>query len=257
LYCPAEITSYDRETGKTAIGPVATPDIAPWNVAAVAASADGRWVATGHVGGTVSLRDPRTLEEVSLLDDIAGSPEADFVIQVSFAHDAPLLVASTGSQTAVWDVSTDPPTRLAKRRTGLTAAFTPDDQILTSDQNGTVHLRDPATLEPSAEVAGLPYPVTLPAFSTDGELMVTTDDATGAGRLWRLDDLEPFGGPLAGYGAAINPDGTAVVLGGGVAQHLSLDPDAWSDAACATAARNLTSEEWEHYFGDEPYHQTC
>jgi DNA-binding SARP family transcriptional activator/WD40 repeat protein len=257
IYCPAEITAYDRGTGEAMTGPVATPDIAPWSAAAVAASADGRWVATGHVGGTVSLRDPRTLEEVILLDDIAGSPEADFVIQVSFAGDAPLLVASTGTQTAVWDVSTDPPTRLAKRRTGLTAAFTPGDLIITSDQNGTIHLRDPATLEPRAEVAGLPYPVTHPAFSADGELMVTTDDATGAGRLWRLDDLEPFGGPLAGYGAAINPDGTAVVLGGKVAQHLSLDPDDWSDAACKAAGRNLTPEEWEHYFGDEPYHGTC
>jgi DNA-binding SARP family transcriptional activator/WD40 repeat protein/tRNA A-37 threonylcarbamoyl transferase component Bud32 len=257
MYCPAEITSYDRDTGETTLGPVRTADIAPWSAAAVAASADGRWVATGHVGGTIALRDPRTLEQVSLLDDIAGSPEADFVIQVSFAHDAPLLVASTGRQTAVWDVSTDPPTRLAKRRTGLSAAFTPDDLIVTSDQNGTVHLRDPATLEPSAEVAGLPYPVVYPAFSADGEQMVTTDDSTGAGRLWRLDDLEPFGGPLAGYGAAINPGGTAVVLGGEVAQYLSLDPDDWSDAACETAGRNLTAEEWEHYFGDEPYHQTC
>lgn len=256
-FCPAEITSYDRETGEAAIGPVATPDIAPWNAAAVATSADGRWLATGHVGGTVSLRDASTLEEVSLLDDIAGSPEADFVIQVSFAHDAPLLVASTGEQTAVWDVSTSPPTRLAKRRTGLTAAFTPDDQILTSDQNGTMQLRDPATLEPSVEVAGLPYPVTHPAFSSDGDLMVTRDDATGAGRLWRLDGLEAFGGPLDGYGAAIHPDGTVVVLGGTVAQRLSLDPNDWSDAACATAGRNLTPAEWSHYFGDEPYRETC
>jgi DNA-binding SARP family transcriptional activator/WD40 repeat protein len=257
MYCPAEIASYDRDTGETTIGAVQTPDVAPWSVMAVAASADGRWLATGHVGGTVSLRDPRTLEQVSLLDDIAGSPEADFVIQVSFAHNAPLLVASTGEQTAVWDLSADPPTRLAKRRTGLTAAFTPDDLIITSDQNGTMHIRDPATLEPSAEVAGLPYPAINPAFSADGELMVTTDDTTGAGRLWRLHDLEPFGGPLAGYGAAIKPDGTAVVLGGEIAQYLTLDPDDWSDAACETAGRDLTPEEWEHYFGDEPYHQTC
>ena len=257
MYCPADITSYDRDTGDVTTGPVRTPDIAPWSAAAVAASTDGHWVATGHVGGTVSLRDPGTLEQVRLLDDIAGSPEADFVIQVSFAHNAPLLVASTGEQTAVWDLSTDPPTRLAKRRTGLTAAFTPDDLIVTSDQNGTMHLRDPATLEPLTEVGGLPYPAVYPAFTADGELMVTTDDTTGAGRLWRLDDLKPFGGPLDGYGAAISPDGTAVVLGGEVAQHLTLDPDEWSDAACETAGRNLTPEEWEHYFGDEPYHQTC
>jgi hypothetical protein len=120
-----------------------------------------------------------------------------------------------------------------------------------------MHLRDPATLEPLAEVGGLPYPAVYPAFTADGELMVTTDDTTGAGRLWRLDDLKPFGGPLDGYGAAINPNGTAVVLGGEIAQHLTLDPDEWSDAACETAGRNLTPEEWEHYFGDEPYHQTC
>jgi hypothetical protein len=101
-----------------------------------------------------------------------------------------LQVASTGQQAAVWDLSTDPPTPLAKRRTGLTAAFTPDDLIVTSDQNGTVHLRDPATLEPLAEVAGLPYPVAYPAFSADGALMVTTDDTTGAGRLWRLEGVQ-------------------------------------------------------------------
>jgi hypothetical protein len=48
-----------------------------------------------------------------------------------------------------------------------------------------------------------------------------------------------------------------VVLGGQVAQQLSLDPDDWSDAACQAAGRNLTLEEWEHYFGEEPYHRTC
>lgn len=109
-------------------------------------------------------------------------------------------MASTGRQTAVWDVSTDPPTLLAVQRTGLTAAFTPDDLILTGDQNGTVHLRDPATLETIEEVSGLPFPVTYPAFSADGELMVTTDDNSGAGRLWLLDDLEPFGGRSRGSG---------------------------------------------------------
>ena len=38
----------------------------------------------------------------------------------------------------------------------------------------------------------------------------------------------------------------------------NLDPDVWQAAACRSAGRNLTPEEWAEYIGaDEPYRATC
>ena len=147
---------------------------------------------------------------------------------------------------------------LVKGRTGLTNRFTPDGRIVTSDQDGSLELRDPATLDVMTGVAGLERPVIAPSFTRDGQLMVTTDDLTAAVRLWRLDELEQFGGPIEGVvGGTIHPDGSALVLGGDPALRLPLDPDVWVSAACETAGRNLTREEWKRYFADEPYRRTC
>lgn len=64
----------------------------------------------------------------------------------------------------------------------------------------------------------------------------------------------PLGGP---HFADIHPDGGTVVLGGQTTSVLTLDPDRWDEAACRTAARDLTRDEWDRYFPGEPYRRTC
>lgn len=257
-YCEADLATYDTTTGQVSAGPVRTPPISHWTPSVVAVSADGRTVATGHAGGLVRLYDAETLEPLGTLDDTSDSPEAVHVIDVDFADHAPLLAASTGLDTAVWDLSGDEPALLQRGRVGLTSTFTPAGDLVTSTQSGTVAVRDPRTFEVLAQAEGLPASLTTPGVDADGALMVTTDDGTGAVRVWSLPDLALVAGPLDGpYYADINADGSLVVLGSTTSSLLTLDADAWDDAACRVAGRNLTTEEWQRYFPGEPYRETC
>ena len=143
-------------------------------------------------------------------------------------------------------------------RTEASVALTPwPSTSASSDQDGSLELREPTTLDVVTGIEGLPHPVKAPGFTTDGSLMVTTDDLTGGTRLWRMDGLEQFGGPIDGIGGTIHPDGSQIVVGGDPALRLPMDPDVWVRAACATAGRNLTRGEWERYFAGEDYRRTC
>ena len=56
-------------------------------------------------------------------------------------------------------------------------------------------------------------------------------------------------------------DGTTLAYGGGLHSGIKvvdLDPDAWIDASCRIAGRNLTTEEWTTYIGDlADFTSTC
>ena len=254
--CPARLAVFDEASGRAVAGPVDIDPIADWTQT-ISISADGELIAVGHAGGRVDVREVATLNVVHELDDLVRAGE-NFVIDTSFSLTRPrLLTVSTGDEAAVWDLSEDGPTLVVKGRTGLTNRFTPDGLIVSSDQDGSLDLRRPTTLEVATGVEGLPNPVIAPAFTRDGSLMVTTDDLTAGARLWRMDGLEQFGGPIEGVGGTIHPNGSSVVVGGDPARRLSMDPDAWVRAACETAGRNLTREEWQRYFADEAYRRTC
>ena len=236
------------------LGPVVVAD-----GAAIAWSADGRWLVTGHVDGSVEVRASDSLRLETTLTDLAG--REGFVTEVDFTHDpaaSPVLVATTGTDAATWSVPDWK--RLGRTRVGVTAHFTPDGRLLTSDQDGTVRLRD-QTFAGLATFRGLPGPAIRPAFDRDGTRFVTLDDFTGMTRIWRTDPLAPIGGPIAVAGRAsgvtVSPDGTRVLVGGERAWELRLDPDRWEEQACEAAARNLTREEWATYLGDEPYRRIC
>lgn len=257
LPCPAQLAVFDRGSGRAVVGPVDIEPIADWVSSTVAVSPDGNQLAVGYAGGTVEVRDAATLEVTHALDDIVRDGQ-NFVIDLGFSPGQPtLLAATTADDAAVWDLSGATPELAVKGRTGLTTRFTPDGQLVTSDQDGTVELRDPATLDVVDRVEHLPWSVGRPSFTRDGSLMVTSDDVTAAARLWLLDDLALFGGPIEGLSGTIHPSGTTVVLGGEPVRQLRMDPDTWSRAACRTAGRALTRDEWRRYFADEPYRPTC
>jgi hypothetical protein len=56
-------------------------------------------------------------------------------------------------------------------------------------------------------------------------------------------------------------DGSTLTYGGGLHSAIKvvdLDPDAWIDAACRLAGRNLTADEWATHVGDlAGHHPTC
>lgn len=255
--CPALLAVFDRASGRAQVGPVEIPPIADWVPKLFAVSPDGRSIAVGYVGGTIDVRDLATLQVVHELDDLVRDGE-NFVLDTSFSRTEPgMFAATTSDDAAVWDLSDDEAELVVKGRTGLTTHFTPEGQLVTSDQDGTLELRDARTLDVVTSVEDLPLPVVAPSFTRDGSLMVTTDDLTAAARLWRVDGLQLVGGPIDAVGGTIHPDGSAVVVGGDPARSLPMDPAVWAAAACETAGRNLTREEWQRYFADEEYRRTC
>ena len=258
--CDGWVGVYDVATGKPLTDPAQTGQLVSWVGSAIAWSADDAWLATGHVDGSVEVRHDGDLRLETTLTDLVGGGDG-FVTEVDFTDDAaptPLLVATIGTDAATWSVPDWD--RLGRTRVGVTAHFTPDGRVLTSDQDGTVRLRD-AELSVLDTYRGLPWPVIRPRFSLDGTRFVTIDDFTGETRIWRTDPLAPIGGPIGVAGRAsgvtISPDGTRVVVGSERAWELRLDPGQWEEQACAAAGRNLTREEWTTHLGGEPYRRTC
>jgi hypothetical protein len=58
---------------------------------------------------------------------------------------------------------------------------------------------------------------------------------------------------------AFSPNGYTVIAVHNDGRILQWDIDlaSWQKQACRRANRNLTREEWQHFFGDEPYWATC
>jgi DNA-binding SARP family transcriptional activator/WD40 repeat protein len=258
--CDGWVGVYDVATGDPITASTPTGQLAPWVGGAIAWSADDAWLATGHIDGSVEVRHADDLRLETTLSDLVDSGDG-FVTEVDFTDDPapqPLLVATVGTDAATWTVPTWE--RLGTGRVGVTAHFVPDGRVLTSDQDGTVRLRD-ERLSVLDTYRGLPLPVIRPRFSADGARFVTIDDYSGATRIWRTDPLAPIGGPVAVAGRAsgvtLSPDGSRLLVGGERAWELRLDPDRWEEQACAAAGRNLTRAEWRSHLGDEPYRRTC
>jgi WD40 repeat protein len=257
--CDGWLGVFDVASGHPVSEPTRTGQLAPWVGSAIAWSADDAWLATGHIDGSVEIRHADDLRVETTLTDMAGGD--GFVTEVDFSGSSapePLLVATVGTDAASWSVPDW--RRLGRTRVGITAHVAPDGRVLTSDQDGTVRLRDSA-LSVVDTYRGLALPVIRPHFSRDGGRFVTIDDFTGETRIWRTDPLAPIGGPIAvagrASGATLSPDSTRLVVGSERAWELELGPEHWEERACAAAGRNLTQEEWTAHLGGEPYRRTC
>ena len=82
-------------------------------------------------------------------------------------------------------------------------------------------------------------------------------------------NLDPFGtwvhdiasglalGKVPGLGILTGDGRSMLSSRNGVITRWDLDPSSWSDRACLAAGRNLTQQEWTHYFPTEAYRVTC
>jgi WD40 repeat protein len=100
-------------------------------------------------------------------------------------------------------------------------------------------------------------------FSADGSLLAS-GSWDGSIMLWDLSTDRVLGRPLVGHGdkiesVAFSPDGKLLASAGWDSRVFlwNMSLDAWQTRACVIAGRNLSTEEWDLYFTDQPYAETC
>jgi WD40 repeat protein len=144
-------------------------------VCCLAASRDGRWLATGGDDGSLRLWDGSTRQvRHSLVGHGARLTGLDF------SPDGALLASSSMDETVrVWDVATG---RLLTTWTGhdervLCVAFRPDGRAVASGgEDGKVYLWDPRTGKRLAEPLPHPEPVNAVRFQPGGGLLATAGE---------------------------------------------------------------------------------
>jgi WD40 repeat protein len=263
--CAGELTLWEAGAGRR-LAQTTTPSVGAVLPALVAASPDGRILATGHADGRVRVWDAETLAPVADAADV--DPEvlgAVNTVDVGGDGRGTLLAAANArGEVSVWDLTT-PPRLLATEPVGVAARFAPDGTLWTAAEGGRTVARDPRDLEPvGVPLAGSEAPGDL-ALAPAGDLVAVTSTRAA---VWDVPSGQRMAGPIPTLLlAAFVDDGDTLVTGAGgevvagtgdVVRVWPLDPAAWDRAACRSAGRNLTSDEWRvHLPGDRPYAPTC
>jgi WD40 repeat protein len=222
------VTLWDSITGKTVGNPLNVGEFSH-----VALSPNGKKLAI--------IREESTVEEnteekaaVILFDVATNKPEGEFLGAAArggipaFSPDGKILAIGEGNEITLWDVATRKKTgQLSSTRplgSFTSLIFSPNGNIIVSGHFKTadIILWDIAAQKP------LDVPLNCgPHEMTDGQLSVSRDAKT----LFLAIGLEAFA--------------------------CDLDPDSWAKRACRITNRNLTRQEWQQYFGSEPYRETC
>ncbi len=238
----------------------------PERVASAAISQDGTRVAAAlelASGSSVQIWETaRPAEPGTLTSGSVG------VAAVAFSGDGSRL--ATGDLDGLVQIWALPGGELTRSLRGhgtfiQSLAFSPDGALLaSSDTDGLVYVWDTATGGVRAALnAGPQTLLNALAIAPDkGRLAAAGQD--GLARVWDLErpNLAPIS--LAGHSdslqaLAYSPDGAALVTAGAdaLARHWPTRLGDLRAAACATAQRNLSYEEWRSAFGGEPYRKTC
>ncbi len=233
-------------------------------VRGVAFSPDGQILASCADDGSIILWDVATGEP-------SGEPltHTSGLTAVTFSPDGRLLAGgSQDGHIILWDANTrqrvvPPLTGHSDEVTSL--AFSPDGRALASgSRDNTIILWDVATGQPiRGPLTGHANWVLDVAFSPAGELLASSG-RDGTIMLWDVVTGRAIGRPFAGHEAwanslAFTPDGDRLLSGGGDMAIIAWEVNAafWQTAACQVANRNLSPAEWERYFPDTPYRETC
>jgi WD40 repeat protein len=198
-------------------------------------SADGRFLVTGRIDGSVRVWDLAAADPTANPRLLKGNPHLITALAVS--PDGRRVVIGTGSQ-------------------------------LLRERDYSVRLWDLTAADPAAPpliLRGHTTDVSTLAISGDSRWLATGDRA-GQLYVWDLTAGQPgaTARPLPGHGKGITGlafdagDRTLVSAGSdGAIRFWPLRADALIARACRAAGRNLTASEWQSYFPGEEYRITC
>jgi WD40 repeat protein len=252
------------------------------NVAAVAISADSRWVVTGSWDKTARLWDLRAQDPAANPVVLRGHDLP--VLAVAISADSRWVVTGSGMEhddlfrslyntARLWDLTaTDPaanPVVLRGHEYAVDAvAISPDNRwLVTGSKDSTARLWDLRAQDPAANpvvLRGHDGPVLAVAISADSRWVVTGSwDKTA--RLWDLRAKDPAADPVVLRGhdegvtaVAIGANNRWVVTGSWdkTARLWLLQLNDLMDLARTIIGRNFFADEWQLYFPGEKYRKT-
>jgi WD40 repeat protein len=192
----------------------------------VAASLDGRLLATGSQEGVVRLWDASS---GALLRSFSATDKR--VFGLAFSPDGRRLASTGGNLVKVWDLSresSDPVVMSGHTLEVIDVGFSPDGtRIATASRDGTGAIWDTASGQRLVQLTGHASTIVLAVFSPDGR-HVATASRDGTARLWSsttgAEELILHGSDGGLNGVAFSPDGTRLATGGEFGMRLYVLP---------------------------------
>ena len=197
-------------------------------------------------------------EEVTFVDMDAGEVVRSVDLGVGAAHglafspDGDRLYAA--GQNEVLKVLEMPAARTLHEVDGFAnVTLSPDGRLVAANAfNGLIRFFDADTLRPvGGDLSGATAFTNVMQFTSDGRFLLTSG-LDNTLRIWDVASRRQIGPDIAldFIGEALSPDGKQVAIHTKTGiQPISLDRNALREAACRSAARELTEDEWRRYVG--------